>query len=78
MSQGDWTFVVALTETPAINQLQLSATGTTAPNATQKAQAPTQELLPILVRWSEGKIVEQYNFDYTGIVKSSKLPSYVK
>lgn len=78
MSQGEWTFIVALTQTPAKNQVQLTSTGTTAPVAKELANAPTQELVPMLVKWSEGKIIEQYTFDYPGITKSSKLLQNVK
>jgi uncharacterized membrane protein len=80
LSDGEWTVVTTLKDV-YINipvKIELSASGAIVPAAPQSRTAKTQQINLALTKWSDGVIVEQYDFDYSGAISASKLLEYVK
>ncbi|NDK09320.1 hypothetical protein GW846_00900 [Candidatus Gracilibacteria bacterium] len=80
LSDGEWTVVTSVkdvfTDIPV--KIELSATGSLVPAAPQTRTAKSQEINLALTKWSNGVIVEQYDFEYPGAVSASKLLEYIK
>ncbi len=73
LASGEWTAVVQLLETNTSAPITLTQSGTLVKSPV-KVQ---QELVLVLAKWKDGKIVEQYEFPYAGDVAKSKLLEYV-
>ncbi len=73
LKSDDWSVVVALKEKNIQAPLVLNQSGSI-------VRAPAkigQEMVLILSKWQEGKIVEQYEFPYVGDASTSRLMNYI-
>lgn len=72
-ASGEWSVAVTVKEKSVTPPLVLNQSGSV-------VRAPArveQEIMLTLIKWKEGKIIEQYDFPYVGDVTKSNLLKYI-
>jgi hypothetical protein len=81
LAQGEWTAVVQVRETPVEKTATVKTVSTLTGSLLKEKLTPLlpqRELVVVLAKWANGKIVEQYEFPYAGEANESKILEYIK